>query len=505
MMPHSSISRRLFLKCLSAGAIAGLSSCDALTQRSKLSEHVLYFSQSHNNYSEYGQLFNKRIVRRPKYLAVCFTEQGVREAVGFAIRRNLKIAIKSGGHSFEGFSMNDGGVVIDLSNLNNLETRGGRQWIAGPGGKLSEAYDFLLPKKIIVPLGSCGGVALGGLTLGGGYGLFSRKWGMTCDNLTGVRLVDGKGQVHDSENNPELLWACRGGGNGNFGVITELRYKTHRAPRSLSQVRIKYDQLDGNKAAELAKKWFSAVSHLPNDAFSAFILSAGKLTILITFFEEQSHHLVFDVVSELSSKAINAPRDALGPMSLLVKNNFSRSRRVHLFSKSNSFFKKEALELAVTRYYGHPKPLHFKNVSAGFYKGYEDIEKFASEIFLDVFKTKGMLFQINTLGGVISNERMNGSSAFPHRKYPFLGELQCYWNDDKLTDEKVIAVNRVQKKINDGKIAKHYRNYPSTEFNDWSTSYYGDQNYPRLQEIKEVLDPGNVFQHPQSVQIRNEV
>src|SRR5690606_14140152 len=99
-----------------------------------------------------------------------------------------------------------------------------------PACLLQEIYASFLPKNRIIPAGSCGTVGIAGLALGGGYGFFSRKYGLTCDHLTRIKLVDGNGKIQDSDGNPKLLWACRGGGNGNFGVVTEMEFKTHPAP-----------------------------------------------------------------------------------------------------------------------------------------------------------------------------------------------------------------------------------------------------------------------------------
>jgi FAD/FMN-containing dehydrogenase len=463
-------NRRRFLEFISTGILSYLLPDYSFASNLDISDHVTFLSSNSTAYSIHRRPFNKRVKLKPAYIALCKSELGVQYAINFARKKQLKVAIKSGGHSFEGFSLNDDGLVIDLSNMNSLSIYGANSLAVGPGCKLSELYEFLLPKNLIIPLGSCGGVGISGLTLGGGYGLFSRKWGLTCDNLIGVRMVDGEGRILDSESNPELLWACRGGGNGNFGVVTELRYKTHLAPKLLSQIKIKFKKLNARDATEIAKRWFLEAKRLPNDAFSAFVLNGRTLTILFTYFEKSSKQLVSNAVLALSANSGKVYPE-----------------------------RTEKLSSAVIRYYGHSGSLHFKNVSAGFYKGFEDIEAIATEVFSDVFKTEGMLFQINTLGGAISDKSMNEKSAFAYRQLPFLGELQCYWNDDSQTQSKVSAVNSIQTKLHNAKINKHYRNYPSIELKNWGASYYGEKNYDRLQQIKSKLDPANRIQHPQSV------
>ncbi|MEN9982533.1 MAG: hypothetical protein RI918_502, partial [Pseudomonadota bacterium] len=111
------------------------------------------------------------------------------------------------------------------------------------GCLLQEIYDYFLPKNKIIPAGSCGTVGIGGLSLGGGYGLFSRNYGLTCDNIIGLKMVGADAKIYDSDEHPNLLWACKGGGNGNFGVVTQLRFKTHQAPENLTSHVFKFRNL----------------------------------------------------------------------------------------------------------------------------------------------------------------------------------------------------------------------------------------------------------------------
>src|SRR2546428_6611774 len=104
----------------------------------------------------------------------------------------------------------------------------------GAGCRLEEVNRFLLARGRYLPAGSCATVGLAGLTLGGGYGMFARKWGLTCDHLRSLRMVDGTGAIRDSATEPDLLWTARGGGNGHFGVVTQLTLQTRRVPQAFS-------------------------------------------------------------------------------------------------------------------------------------------------------------------------------------------------------------------------------------------------------------------------------
>src|SRR6185369_6404928 len=144
-----------------------------------------------------------------------------------------------------------GGMVINLSLLNKIEWVNNDIIKGGPGCTISYLYDEILPKGKIIPGGSCGSVGIGGLTLGGGYGLLARKYGLTCDSLQEVSMVDAKGEITNTANDKELLWACKGGGNGNFGVITSLTFKLHKAPATLQSFRFRTHNINAARAKQI--------------------------------------------------------------------------------------------------------------------------------------------------------------------------------------------------------------------------------------------------------------
>jgi FAD/FMN-containing dehydrogenase len=147
-----------------------------------------------------------------------------------------------------------GGLVINLSKMNSMEFLENNNIKVGPGCTLFNLYDQILPKKRLLPAGSCGTVGIGGLTMGGGYGLFSRKFGLTCDHLLEATFVDGNGKIHSTKDDPELLWALRGGGAGNFGVVTEMVFRTQEAPSVMRSHHFKARKLDALRAKKHFRK-----------------------------------------------------------------------------------------------------------------------------------------------------------------------------------------------------------------------------------------------------------
>ena len=431
-------------------------------------ENVTYYKSGDSEYEVLRKGFNRRINKSPLIIALCKNETGVAEAVRYAVLANLPIAIKSGGHCMEGFSCNDGGMVINLSLLNKIEWINNETIKIGPGCTISHLYDEILPKGKIIPGGSCGGVAVGGLVLGGGYGLLARRYGLTCDSLQELSMVDGSGAIRNSNDDKELLWACKGGGNGNFGVVTSLKFKLHKAPATLQSFRFRTHNVNTGNAKQILQNWFETTADLPPSCFSAFVLNKKTIYILLTNSEKHNAQTQ-KVIDKLSSLADKTTKTRPQPIASALKV-----------------------------YYGDPLPQYFKNASAGLYKSFGDIEPFIDKVIDAVIMTPGMIYQVNTLGGNIMQQEFENSSAFPHRAYPYFSELQTYWQTEKQGNRLMEKFQVVQDLFLNNGINTQYRNYPDVKFKNWESMYYGN-NYHRLQTVKNKYDPHNMIRHEQSV------
>ena len=178
-------------------------------------------------YDEARALYNAMIDKRPAAIAYCADEGDVREAVGFARKEGLLLAIRCGGHNGGGLGSVDGGLVIDLSPMQRIDVEPAAGVVHVDGGVLlRDLVGATYEHGLTVPVGVIGTTGVGGLTLGGGVGHLSRGYGLTIDNLLAatVVLADGSVAQCDADHEQDLFWAIRGGG-GNFGVVTRFTFR----------------------------------------------------------------------------------------------------------------------------------------------------------------------------------------------------------------------------------------------------------------------------------------
>src|SRR5215472_14215062 len=180
-------------------------------------------------YEAARHVWNGMIDKHPALIARCADSADVARAVTFARERELLLAVRGGGHSFPGYSTCDGGLVIDLSPMRAVVVQADNRTARVAGGAWGAHVDAAAQKQALATtLGQISNTGVAGLTLGGGFGWLSRRFGLACDNLIGVELVTADGKVRrvSAHDEPDMFWAIRGGG-GNFGVATSFEYRLH--------------------------------------------------------------------------------------------------------------------------------------------------------------------------------------------------------------------------------------------------------------------------------------
>jgi hypothetical protein len=286
------IDRRAFLTAAGGLVLAGCASSSAEVIRATLSPRAPgapiprtlsqairgpVIQRGAPGFAAAAHVYNERFDNvMPLAVARPLDATDVRSAVRWAVGRDVPLRARSGGHSYAGYSTLSNGVVLDLRNLRGVSVnrRAGTAAI-GAGAQLIDVYTALARQGVTIPAGSCPSVGIGGHALGGGMGLAGRAFGLTTDNILGVQVVtaDGRMRTVNARTDADLLWAMRGGGGGNFGVVTQLQMRVHPIPRAVSYFFVNWPW---SSASDALAAWLSWAPRASQALSSVFHLETGS-------------------------------------------------------------------------------------------------------------------------------------------------------------------------------------------------------------------------------------
>src|SRR6185312_5897442 len=224
-------------------------------------------------YDEARQVWNGDIDKYPALIVRAAGVDDVVRVVNFAREEGILLAVRGGGHSAAGLGTCDGGIVLDLSCMMQIEVDPeGRTVRAGGGCTWADLDQATHPFGLATPGGLISSTGIGGLTLGGGFGHLSRQYGLSCDNLLAAEVVTADGQVRrvSAKEHPDLFWAIRGGG-GNFGVVTRFEFQLH--PVNMVYAGPLFYTVD--RASDVLRLFRDLIAKAPDElsAFFAFLIA----------------------------------------------------------------------------------------------------------------------------------------------------------------------------------------------------------------------------------------
>jgi hypothetical protein len=419
-------------------------------------------------YNSARRVWNWRYDEHPAMIAQCANSDDVRRSVEFARKQNLLTAIRSGGHSFAGYSTCDGGLVIDLSQMKQIKIDSAKRAArAEPGIPIADFDNAAAPAGLAASLGACPDVGVGGLTLGGGNGWLESVYGTACDNLTSVDLVTADGELAraDANEHPDLYWAMRGAG-ANFGVATALEYKLY----PVSTIMFGSLEYQPSQVREVLRFLREYAPHAP-DQLGLIIDVPGQ-------FGESGAELTVAYVGDAKQGGpiIKHLRDATKPMSGAIQPTpykdtvgteappggpFASHRRHGFFPTIGDPVIEAAIESVATR------PSKWSKLT--FY--------FAHGARCRIAPT---------------------ATAYSLRQVGFECWIQSYWTGSAAEAASIAWVNKFWERTGALANGKVYVNYLEDEGDERVRAAYGP-NYDRLVTLKNKYDPGNFFRLNQNI------
>jgi FAD/FMN-containing dehydrogenase len=221
-------------------------------------------------YEEARRVWNGMIDARPALIVRCAGTADVLAGVRFARANALPVSVRAGGHNVAGRAIVDGGLVLDLTRMNGVRVDPDRRRVRAAGGaRLGDVDRETQPFGLAAPLGLVSRTGVAGLTLHGGFGMLTRRFGLSSDNLTGADVVtaDGRLLVVDEQNHADLLWALRGGG-GNFGVVTSFEFRLHPVGPEVAMALVLYPAADG---VRVLQQFRSLMQHAEDELMAVAI------------------------------------------------------------------------------------------------------------------------------------------------------------------------------------------------------------------------------------------
>jgi FAD/FMN-containing dehydrogenase len=444
---------------------AAVGSAQARGRPPHLTGHVVL--PSDRDYDTARLDFNQRFDVFPQAIVYCQSAPDVASAVRWARARNVPISVRSGGHSYEAFSLGPG-LVIDLGHLNGVVVDSARGIVvAQPGIRLLDFYRALSTHGVTVPGGTCAGVGLGGLTLGGGVGFLTRKWGLTSDNLLELELVDAWGNRRRASDavNADLFWACRGGG-GSFGIVTALTFATH----PIGDVAIFELEWPFARAGAVLAAWQQLAPFWPDELTASLEINAattGTITSEGVWLGSEG-----DLRARLQPLVAAAPpgRADIATMPYIdAAERFSAQSTLPYFKAKSDY--------------------------AGALLSAAAIDTIVR--FMAASPTPHATVQFQAYGGA-ANRVAVADTAFPHRDRLFSLQYIAHWRDPRDEPACVAWIRDFYAAMRPFVSGDAYSNMCDVDLEDWPRAYYG-ANFARLVAVKGRYDPEDRFHFAQSI------
>ena len=424
---------------------------------------------------DFNKSFNMRLQVTPRVRVVAASAAAVSSSILWATSNGVSFALRSGGHSYEGFSQSPD-LVIDVRGMTGIKLSTDKKSVSiGSGSSLGSVYNALATSHLAIPAGSCFPVGVAGHSLGGGFGLLGRPFGLACDSILSMEVVDASGKIltASEQENPDLFWALRGGGNGSFGVVTNFNFRTS-AVNLVARFGITWSKPTA-QAAKIVQAWQQWLEDLPPAITGTLHLdkiAGGRIKV---------HFAGLSVDSESKLKV------ELKRLQKLAGTADQSSTTTQTFKAAATVFNGTGPDFVLMKAKSDyvTEPLNDQGILT---------------LLNGLQKAPGAISVLcDSYGGAI-NKIASDATAFVHRgntKYV----IQYYkeWESAGQSDANIAMMRTLYDSMRPFVSGGCYVNYCDLDLGDgYAKAYWGD-NLPRLMKIKATVDPKNVFRHAQSV------
>ena len=431
-------------------------------------------------YDEARQIWNAMIDRRPAVIVQCARADDVAPAIEFARKNRLPLSIRGGGHNIAGSALCDNGVTIDFSKMKQVRVDAGkRRAYVQPGATLADFDEAVQVHGLATPLGINSTTGIAGLTLGGGFGWLTRKYGMTIDNLISVEVItaDGKRIRASEKENADLFWAIRGGG-GNFGVVTEFEFQLFPVGPEIVAGLIVFPF---REAKQVLTKYRQFVDSMPADLNVWMVLRKAPP---LPFLPENVHGKEVVVLPVFYTGAVAEAEKLIAPV-----RAFGTVVGEHVGAQPYAQWQKAFDPLLGPGARNYWKSHNFTELADG---ALNAIIEFGGKL-----PSTQCEIIIGQIGGA-ANRVAPDAMAYAHRDAKFVLNVHGRW-DEAADDQKCINWAREFFKASAPYAsAGAYVNFMTAEESDRIAAAYGS-NYQRLVQIKRRYDPENIFHLNQNI------
>ncbi|MDN3920531.1 FAD-binding oxidoreductase [Roseateles violae] len=441
------------------------------------------------DFDRYARVANARYdAVTPLALLRCAATADVVTALAFAREQKLPLVPRGGGHGYLGNGTIAGGLVIDCGPLDGVSLDGTIATV-GAGAKLADVYEALIARGRCIASGSCVTVGIAGITQGGGFGIVDRAYGLSCDALLSARLVsaDGRELLCDAEHNADLFWALRGGGGGQFGIVTEFRFATH-AITPLTRFRAQFPLGDLPAVLDAWQRWpqqglpdavWSQLVLSPNGVCTLWGVAAGTPELLAPHWPPLLERITRTPLTPASVETSGYRELMLGDCAGLS------SAQCHLPSQHEQGRLARVAMAASSDFFDAPLP------PAGIA---------ALQAAVQARGGRAGAVILNLMGGAIARVAPE-ATAFPHRGALFSAQYVAEYAPGTAAatlDEAAVWTHGLRGQMASWSSGRAYANYLDGLIANPGEAYWG-ANLARLRQIKAAIDPGGLFRPAQGL------